>query len=60
MVDHYYDPDDELGVAWDDPDLGIDWSIEEPVTSVRDQKNPRRAEIPGDWLPTRGHRADPS
>jgi dTDP-4-dehydrorhamnose 3,5-epimerase len=58
MVDHYYDPGDELGVAWDDPDLGIEWGIEEPVTSVRDQKNPRRAEIPGDRLPTRGHRAD--
>ena len=59
MVDGYYDPQDELGVAWDDPDLGIDWGITEPVISVRDRENPRRAEIPSDRLPEKGHRADP-
>src|SRR5882724_10715142 len=25
LVDNYYNPDDELGVAWDDPDLGVTW-----------------------------------
>lgn len=58
MVDGYYDPQDELGVAWDDPDLAIDWGITEPVISVRDRENPRRAEIPGDRLPAKGRRAD--
>jgi len=58
MVDGYYDPQDELGVAWDDPDLAIDWGITEPVISVRDRENPRRAEIPGDRLPVKGQRAD--
>jgi dTDP-4-dehydrorhamnose 3,5-epimerase len=57
MVDHYYDPSDELGVAWDDPDLAIDWGIAEPVLSGRDQSNPRRAEIPDDRLPRIGRPA---
>ena len=24
LVDHYYDPADELGLAWDDPAVGAD------------------------------------
>ena len=46
MVDAYYNPADELGVAWDDPALGIDWGIPRPVVSDRDQRNPRLVEIP--------------
>lgn len=44
LVDRYYDPDDELGVAWDDPDLGIDWGVAQPTLSARDRANPRRSE----------------
>jgi dTDP-4-dehydrorhamnose 3,5-epimerase len=54
MVDGYYDPADELGVAWDDPDLHVDWGVSEPVVSERDRSNPRRAEIPADRLPPQG------
>ena len=46
LVDQYYSPDDELGVAWDDPDVGADWGIADPVLSARDQANPRRTDIP--------------
>jgi dTDP-4-dehydrorhamnose 3,5-epimerase len=46
LVDHYYDPADELGVAWDDPSLGIAWPNREPELSGRDRSNPRRAELP--------------
>lgn len=46
LVDQYYDPDDELGVAWDDPDIGADWGVAEPILSGRDQRNPRRADLP--------------
>lgn len=51
LVDSYYNPDDELGVAWDDPDIGADWGVTDPVLSARDQKNPRRKEIPAILLP---------
>ena len=45
LVDHYYDPEDELGVAWDDPELGIAWPTTAPELSGRDRSNPKRAEI---------------
>jgi dTDP-4-dehydrorhamnose 3,5-epimerase len=56
QVDNYYNPDDELGVAWDDPDIGADWGVAAPVLSVRDRANPRRAEIPPDRRPHAGLR----
>jgi dTDP-4-dehydrorhamnose 3,5-epimerase len=51
MVDGYYNPDDELGVAWDDPDLDVDWGVGQPVISERDCNNPRLADIPADRIP---------
>jgi dTDP-4-dehydrorhamnose 3,5-epimerase len=45
MVDGYYNPADELGVAWDDPEIGADWGVKTPVLSERDQANPRRIEL---------------
>jgi dTDP-4-dehydrorhamnose 3,5-epimerase len=35
----FYDPDGEIGIAWNDPALAIDWSVDNPVVSVRDQAN---------------------
>jgi len=41
-VTREYDPDDENGVAWDDPTLAIDWQLDgQPVVSERDSRNPR-------------------
>jgi dTDP-4-dehydrorhamnose 3,5-epimerase len=41
-VTREYDPDDENGVAWDDPTLAIDWQLDgPPVVSERDIGNPR-------------------
>ncbi|MGH8995088.1 MAG: dTDP-4-dehydrorhamnose 3,5-epimerase family protein [Acidimicrobiales bacterium] len=51
MVDAYYNPADELGVAWDDPELGLDWGILDPVLSDRDRQNPRLIEIAGALRP---------
>jgi len=45
LVDGYYNPEDELGVFWNDPEIAADWSIPEPMLSNRDQKNPLRADI---------------
>jgi dTDP-4-dehydrorhamnose 3,5-epimerase len=46
LVDGYYNPADELGVAWDDAEIGADWGIADPILSERDLKNPPRAAIP--------------
>jgi dTDP-4-dehydrorhamnose 3,5-epimerase len=51
LVDGYYNQADELGVAWDDPEIGADWGIAEPVLSERDRKNPLRADIDPAWRP---------
>jgi dTDP-4-dehydrorhamnose 3,5-epimerase len=45
LVDNYYNPEDELGVAWDDPAIDADWGVADPVLSARDQVNPRRSAI---------------
>ncbi len=51
LVDGYYNPRDELGVAWDDPEIGADWGLTDPTLSERDQANPRRADIEPMWQP---------
>ncbi|HCB34193.1 MAG TPA: dTDP-4-dehydrorhamnose 3,5-epimerase [Acidimicrobiaceae bacterium] len=45
LVDRYYDPADELGVAWDDPDVAADWGVAQPVLSERDRANPARRDL---------------
>jgi dTDP-4-dehydrorhamnose 3,5-epimerase len=54
LVDNYYNPDDELGLAWDDPAVGADWGVSEPILSARDQNNPRRDAISEDLRPRLG------
>lgn len=39
LVDAYYDGSDTRAIAWDDPDLGIDWPVQDPVISERDKNN---------------------
>ena len=52
FVNNYYDGGkDEFGVAWDDPDLGLNWGISEPNLSERDQMNPLWRDISNDIRP---------
>lgn len=51
LVDGYYNPADELGLAWDDPDVGAAWLVTDPVLSERDRRNPGRRHIPGTLRP---------
>jgi dTDP-4-dehydrorhamnose 3,5-epimerase len=51
LVDELYDSSDELGVRWDDPALGLDWGVREPILSERDRNNPLLAAIPAGALP---------
>ncbi len=40
LVDNYYDGADELGVAWDDPELAVPWNVAAPpLLSPRDAAN---------------------
>jgi dTDP-4-dehydrorhamnose 3,5-epimerase len=47
----YYTPGDEYGIAWNDPDLGIDWGLSDPVVSAKDMKNPCLKDVPAHLLP---------
>jgi dTDP-4-dehydrorhamnose 3,5-epimerase len=52
----YYDPAVERGIAWDDPDVGIEWPLPraELIVSARDSAAPRLSEL-ADELPFRWH-----
>ena len=41
-----YNGEAESGIAWDDPDIGIDWPISDPLLSARD----RSAQSLAEWL----------
>ncbi len=46
-----YDPTSEITVAWDDPALGIDWPVREPLLSAKDRLGRRLAELGENELP---------
>jgi len=48
--DGYYAPQAELGIIWNDPDLGIDWPITDPLISEKDRKNSFFKDLPADKL----------
>ena len=43
-VDEWYYPELGRAIAWNDPDIGIDWGTDSPVISVKDTKAPTLAE----------------
>lgn len=48
LVTNEYDGTDELGFAWDDPAVGINWPTVDgrvPILSERDQQNPSLREL---------------
>lgn len=38
-VDNFYSRDHEVGLIWNDPNIGINWPVEDPVLSAKDKKN---------------------
>ena len=50
LVSSLYDPDTEAGIRWDDPEVGVEWPVAEPLLSARDMEAPLLSEI-ADSLP---------
>jgi dTDP-4-dehydrorhamnose 3,5-epimerase len=48
-----YDPEADAAIRWDDPAIAIDWPINDPVLSDRDQRAPYLADVGLDHLPER-------
>jgi dTDP-4-dehydrorhamnose 3,5-epimerase len=54
--DDFYRPEDEHGIAWNDPEIGIDWGIERIgvenlILSGKDTQNPLLRDMPLEHLP---------
>lgn len=39
-ADNYYAPEADAGIRWNDPDIGVEWFVENPILSGKDKKNP--------------------
>ena len=39
-ADNYYVPEADAGIRWNDPDIGVEWGIKNPILSEKDKKNP--------------------
>jgi len=42
----FYDAADEIGLAWNDPDVGIEWPIRDPIISDKDRRLPGLRALP--------------
>jgi dTDP-4-dehydrorhamnose 3,5-epimerase len=40
-----YDPKEEMGFRWDDPEVNIQWPVHNPIVSERDQNAPLLREL---------------
>src|SRR5690348_13192721 len=47
----FYNPEDEHGIAWNDPELRIGWGIAAPLVSSRDAAYSALAQVPREFLP---------
>ena len=45
LLTSVYDQATEAGIAWDDPEVGIEWPLDQPLLSERDRAAPRLSEI---------------
>ena len=48
-ADNLYDPASEGGIRWNDPELGIDWGVTDPVLSAKDKTAPFLADAITDF-----------
>lgn len=46
----FYHPEADRSIRWDDPRLGIDWPVEDPLLSEKDAEAPLLEEVPREAL----------
>lgn len=39
-ADNYYAPEADGGIRWNDPEIGVEWGVEEPILSQKDANSP--------------------
>jgi dTDP-4-dehydrorhamnose 3,5-epimerase len=53
-LSEYYHPEDDYGIIWNDPDIGIPWPVSSPILSERDTKWRRFQDTAPELLPACG------
>ena len=48
LVSSLYDPETEAGIRWNDPEIGVEWPVGEPLLSQRDIDAPTLGEVAAD------------
>jgi dTDP-4-dehydrorhamnose 3,5-epimerase len=51
LCTRFFSAEDDAAIAWDDPDIGIEWPIQPQSLSARDRSAPRLAEVSPARLP---------
>jgi len=46
---NYYDPEDDFGILWSDPDIAIEWPVAQPLLSEKDSRNKNLEYSMGLW-----------
>jgi len=49
--DGYYQAGDDCGLRWDDPAIGIEWGVADPILSPKDEAHPGLRDVNPDRLP---------
>ena len=44
-VDNFYSPEHDGGIRWNDPDIGVEWGVSDPILSEKDMKSPFLREL---------------
>ena len=39
-ADNYYAPEADGGIRWNDPEIGVEWGVTNPILSAKDEQNP--------------------
>ena len=47
----FYTPGDEYGIAWNDPEIAVEWGVSDPLVSDKDRICPSLANTPREQLP---------
>ena len=47
----FYYPEDDRGIAWNDPEIGISWGVKEPILSTKDRLHKTLSQVEPESLP---------